>query len=220
MRLAIPVNSALKSVPVVKNALIQPWKEAFELLKTRPDFAHFQWGFMMGGFGLMLIAPSLSIFFVDHLNLEHGQIVTGRSILMGVGIVLSSQFWRQGMSKGSITGLTKMILIGFALFPLVLSFSQYHMYWFYLAFIIYGVAQAGSHLLWNLSGTLFAKEEDSAPFSRVNILMLGLRGAVAPALGGLLCEWHGPLPVFGLGALCCLGGAWYMRKLQRVPREV
>ncbi len=220
MRLAIPVNSALKSVPVVKNGLIQPWKEAFELLKTRPDFAHFQWGFMMGGFGLMLIAPSLSIFFVDHLNLEHGQIVTGRSILMGVGIVLSSQFWRQGMSKGSITGLTKMILIGFALFPLVLSFSQYHMYWFYLAFIIYGVAQAGSHLLWNLSGTLFAKEEDSAPFSRVNILMLGLRGAVAPALGGLLCEWHGPLPVFGLGALCCLGGAWYMRKLQRVPREV
>ena len=49
----------------------------------------------MGGFGLMLIAPSLSIFYVDKLNLSHSDIVTGRSILMGTGIVLSSYFWKR-----------------------------------------------------------------------------------------------------------------------------
>jgi predicted MFS family arabinose efflux permease len=179
-------------------------------MKKRSDFATFQYGFMMGGFGLMLIAPSLSIFYVDRLELAHSQLITGRSILMGVGIVLSSYFWRRSLSNRSIPDLTVLILLGFALFPFILLLSIWHIWWFYIAFVIYGVAQAGSHLLWNLSGTLFAKEEDSSQFSRVNIVMLGLRGIVAPALGGVLCQSIGPVAVIALGALCCLTGAWYM----------
>jgi predicted MFS family arabinose efflux permease len=159
----------------------------------------------------MLIAPSLSIFYVDTLNLEHTQIVTGRSILMGVGIVLSSYFWKKGLSKLSVPQLTIRILIGFSLFPLVLLLAQVDMQWFYLAFILYGIAQAGSHLLWNLSGTLFAKDEDSSQYSRVNILMVGLRGIVAPALGGLMCSYLGPVPMLVFGTLICAMGAVYMR---------
>ena len=195
----------------LKTRIIQPWKEAISLLKTRPDFAKFQYGFMMGGFGLMLIAPSLSIFYVDTLKLDHSQLITGRSILMGVGIVLSSYFWRKSLAKLPVSQLTSKILIGFGIFPLTLVLSTLHIHWFYLSFIFYGIAQAGSHLLWNLSGTLFAKEEDSSQFSRVNILMLGLRGIAAPALGGFLCQFFGPIPMLFMGALICFAGAFYIK---------
>jgi hypothetical protein len=189
-----------------------PWKETLTLLKTKPDFAQFQYGFMMGGFGLMLIAPSLAVFYVDSLGLSYATVVTGRSILMGIGIVASSHFWKEALKKHPPKRLTFWVLIGFGLYPLFLLFAPTHVIWFYLSFILYGIAQAGSHLLWNLSGTLFAQDEDSSPYSRVNILMLGLRGAIAPALGGILCHWLGPIPLFVLGAACCLGGALYVAK--------
>lgn len=200
-----------KEVRPIKTRILQPWKDAFLLLKQRPDFARFQQGFMMGGFGLMLIAPGLSIFYVDILKLSHSQVMTGRSILMGIGVVLSSYFWKKSLSSKSISSLTTKILIGFGLFPLALLLAQLHMQWFYLAFIFYGIAQAGSHLLWNLSGTLFSKEEDSSQFSRVNILMVGLRGMIAPALGGLLCQFLGPIAMLFFGSCLCFLGAWYMR---------
>jgi hypothetical protein len=216
LRVPIEVSGAVaKPLMPLKAWVFQPWKDAFALLKRRPDFARFQWGFMMGGFGLMLIAPSLSIFYVDKLNLEHTQLVTGRSILMGVGIVLSSYFWKKGLSKLSIPQLTIRILIGFGLFPLTLLLSLWDLSWFYFAFILYGVAQAGSHLLWNLSGTLFARDEDSSQYSRVNVLMVGLRGIIAPALGGILCSYLGPLPMLLMGTLICGFGAVYMRVVRK-----
>ena len=214
LRVPIPIDTTQPlpyPKPIVKNKITKPWKEAFALLRKRPDFAHFQYGFMMGGFGLMLISPSLSLFYVDKLQLDHSQVIVGRSILMGIGIVFSSFLWRKAMASLSIPKLTSLILIGFGLFPLTLILAEVHINWFYLSFLFYGIAQAGSHLLWNLSGTLFAIEEDSSPFSRVNILMLGLRGIAAPALGGLFCQLIGPMPMLALGALICLSGAVYMR---------
>ena len=194
----------------------QPWKDAFTLLKSRPDFAQFQYGFMMGGFGLMLIAPSLSLFYVDALQLSHSELIWGRSILMGMGVVLSSAIWKKYLAIENVSQMTQWILIGFALFPFVLALAQTSLLFFYLSFIFYGIAQSGSHLLWNLSGTLFAVNEDSSPFSRVNILMLGLRGLIAPALGGLLCNWFGPLPVLILGGASCILGAGYMVQQRKV----
>ncbi|MBS0625271.1 MAG: MFS transporter [Verrucomicrobia bacterium] len=210
MKVPIPEGEGLAEPKLSwKEKVVQPWHEAWRLLGTRSDFARFQWGFMMGGFGLMLIAPSLSIFYVDRLDLSHANVVTGRSILMGLGIVASSYFWKGMLARENVDRMTKWILAGFALYPLALVLAEIHMGWFYLSFILYGIAQAGSHLLWNLSGTLFAQEEDSSSFSRVNILMVGLRGLVAPALGGILCKWVGPVWVFLGGSAICFGGVLY-----------
>lgn len=223
-QLQIPIPQHLFSTPCssrgnlsnvlsfLRQKTIQPWKDAYALLKANKAFAHFQWSFMIGGFGLMLIAPSLAIFYVDTLQLDHAEMVTGRSILMGVGIILSSQIWRKWLSDLPIPQMTLRILVGFGLFPIALLLSQAHMCWFYIAFITYGIAQAGSHLLWNLSGTLFAKNEDSAQYSRVNILMIGLRGIIAPSLGGWLCACWGPLPILMIGGLTCFAGAFYIKK--------
>lgn len=196
--------------------VMRPWMEAYQLMQRREDFARFQWSFMIGGFGLMLIAPSLAVFYVDYLHVDHAEMVTGRSILMGLGIILSSMIWRKWLSTMAVNQLTSRILVGFGLFPLALLVGLWNFSGFYLAFIVYGIAQAGSHLVWNLSGTLFAHKEDSAQYSRVNILMAGLRGLVAPSLGGVLCAWVGPLPVLCLGTCICIGGALYNSRVARV----
>ncbi|MBI2743828.1 MAG: MFS transporter [Chlamydiales bacterium] len=221
MRIPIPKNeSEIAGSPPLKRSLIAPWKECFALLKARPDFAHFQWGFMIGGFGLMLIAPSLSIFYSDVLALTHGDIAIARFVLMGIGVALSSFLWRRGIEKIQIPKLTSWILIGFALFPLALLFAPYSKLFVYLAFFIYGIAQAGSHLLWNLSGTLFSKEGDSLPFSTTNILMVGIRGAVGPLLGGILCDLFGPSAMLSCGVLIALYGSLRMIRTKKPSPEL
>jgi MFS family permease len=213
VQMRIPIQKkedASHERPSLNKLFIEPWKNCFRLIKSRPDFAHFQWGFMIGGFELMLIAPALSIFYADVLSVSHANIAVARFILMGIGVVCSSVFWRKGIGGISLPKLICFVLVGFVMFPLVLLFAQTNVVFFYLAFLLYGVAQAGSHLIWNLSGTLFAPEEDSFQFSNVNILMVGLRGAVGPLLGGVLCSLFGATTVLALGVGIAFYGAWYM----------
>lgn len=204
-----PINPLPKSPISVQ--ILQPWKEMFSLLRRYPDFARFQYGFMLGGFSLMLVAPCLSIFYVDVLQLPHSSVVTGRSILMGAGIVLSSWVWKKMLTRELVPQLTQWVLIGFSCYLFFMILSQFYIGWYYLSFLLYGIAQAGSHLLWNLSGILFSNEEDSSPFSRLNILMLGLRGAVAPALGGIFCNFFGPVSTILVGMVICLVGVGFVR---------
>lgn len=189
--------------------IITPWKDAVTLLKLKPDFFRFQCGFMLGGIGLMIAAPSLSLFCIDFLCLSHSEITFGRSVLMGVGVIISSHLWRKMISNHKTEQLLTNILIGFSLYLFCLYLAGINLLFFYFSFILYGLAQAGSHLLWNLSGPLFAGEDDSSQFSRVNILMVGLRGSTAPALGGLLCSYFGPGPIILLGSVICFSGACY-----------
>lgn len=195
-----------KNLPVTTNKLFQPIKDCIHLMSSRPDFAHFQWSFMIGGIGLMLISPALHIYFADILSLSHHDLTVARYIYMGIGVVSSSFIWKNALSQASPIRLTTYILFGFSLFPLTLLFAKSHLLFINIAFLFYGIAQGGSHLLWNLSGTLFAKEEDSSKFTAVNILMVGVRGLFAPILGGILCNVIGVVATLACGFMICMGG--------------
>lgn len=214
IQMRIPLPSTLKpdenAPPITTNRLLQPIKDCIHLMRSRPDFAHFQWGFMIGGFGLMLIQPALALFYVDHLALSHDQITIARYIWMGFGVVASSFLWRRALNAIPIHQFTAIIIFGFSFFPLFLLLAPRNLFWVNIAFLFYGIAQAGSHLLWTLSGTLFAKDEDSSKFTGVNIFMVGLRGLIGPVLGGILCGIVGPVPVLLAGACICIGGTVYM----------
>lgn len=210
-RIALP-KEKIQDAEVVKN----PLRSSFALLRARPDFARFQWGFMFGGFALMLMAPALSIFYADTLALSYESMTVARYIFMGIGVALSSMLWKRGLQSMQIHRVTGWVLLGFGLFPVTLLAASWNPLCLYGAFFTYGIAQAGSHLLWNLSGTVFAREEDSSPYTAVNLLMLGLRGIVAPFLGGILCDLWGPLYVLIAGALICFTGMAYMLQSSRV----
>lgn len=214
-------NTAANKVSYSHNLLIDPLRDSFKLINHVPEFKEFQIGFMIGGTALMLIGPALSIFYVDILNLTHMEITEGRFIYMTIGVAGSSFIWRKILRKLPLNRIMPWILLGFGVFPLlVLLAYSYHMY-LNLAFLIYGIAQSGSHLIWNLSGTIFSLEKDSSPYTAVNILTQGLRGIIAPLLGGAICSLFGAMPVLFLGSILCFYGVWFMnRKLLKVRLNV
>jgi MFS family permease len=211
MRIPLPYLQAdQNALPITTNRFLQPIKDCIHLMKSRPDFAEFQWGFMIGGFGLMLITPASIIYYTESLSLTHDHLAIARYIWMGLGVILSSILWRRGIKAISTGRLTSYIIFGFSLFPLFLLFAKASLFWLNIAFLFYGIAQAGSHIIWNLSGTLFAIDEDSSKFSSTNILMVGLRGMIGPFLGAFLCNHIGPIPVLLLGLFFCIGGGIFM----------
>ena len=218
MRIPLPQNLKQDDniLPISSNRLLQPIKDSIHLMRSRPDFARFQWGFMLGGFALMFMTPAIHIYYADTLSLTHDNLAIARYIWMGIGVVSTSFLWRRGINRISLNRLTAFIILGFSLFPFTLLFAMSNIFWVNIAFLSYGIAQAGSNLIWHLSGTLFAVDEDSSKFSSVNILMVGLRGLIAPVLGGICCSFSPPLTILGIGIVIGLTGVLYM--LRPVPK--
>jgi len=199
-------------VPQLKNRLLQPWKDAWNLMTTRPDFAKFQIGFMLGGSGLMILQPALPIFFVDVLDLSYIEFAIALTACKGIGYALTSRTWANWMRKINIYRFNSNITLLAALFPLLLLAAKEHLLWLYIGYLIYGVMQAGSTLSWNLSGPIFSNEKDSTPYTSVNVVTVGLRGCVAPALGSLLCQHWGGTPVLLASSLICFLATWQLQR--------
>ncbi|MBS0647781.1 MAG: MFS transporter [Verrucomicrobia bacterium] len=211
IQMRIPVDtSQIKDRSSKRNSLITPWKDSWNLLRQRPDFARFQIGFMMGGIGLMLIMPALVIFAADDLAISHIDMTMSRFVWMGLGFVLATPFWKRKIALKGIYRLTGIVCVFFAASTLCWMLGGLGLAWFFVAFFLYGVAQAGSHLIWHLSGPLFAGSGDSSLFSTVNILTVGLRGLIVPCMAGFLCNVIGPLPVLAMGLMWCLAGSIYL----------
>lgn len=184
----------------------KPWKDSLHLMRTRPDFSRFQMGFMAGGFALMLVQPVIPQFFDQVLHLSYKNLMIAYSICKGLGFVFTSSFWSLALVRISVSRFTGLVLFGFALFPLCILLAPMFHGWLYVAYIIYGIAQAGSHLIWHLSGPMFADHEDSSTYSGVNIIMVGLRGVIAPPLGALLSASLGIYyPLVASIVLCLIG---------------
>lgn len=209
----IPVKEEKENI---KASSIKPWKESFLLLHKHKNFRYLQWIFMFGGSALMLMGPAFSSFYVDTLSLSYTNMVTARFVFMALGVAGSTFLWKRGLGICDILRLSLWVLIGMGIFPIMLLFAQIHITFLYLGFMLYGVAQAGSHLIWNLSGTIFAEEQDSSPFTRANILMIGIRGIVMPLLGGLLCQLFGCTFVLVLGGSICLMGLLFVAKIAKI----
>ena len=221
LRIKLPQEKDLPIEAIKNNFFLEPLKESFRLMRARPDFAIFQWAFMIGGFALMIVSPVKSIFIADVLPVSLADMTIARCVFVGVGMAGSSLIWRKALELFGIHQLTMWILLGFGLYPLALLLASTHISWFYLAHLLYGIAQGGSHLIWNLSGTIFSKDQNSVSFTTVNVLMIGLRGAVGPMLGSFLCSLLGPVPVFILGALIAFSGVWLILKWKaRQPATV
>lgn len=199
-----PFDTSDKTVGEVSHPLIHPWKSAWELLKKRPDFAHFQLGFMLIGSGLMIIQPTLPVFFVDKLNLSFTEMGVAITLCKGIGFACSSSLWVRLMQKIDLFHFGSIIAAIAVVFPLLLLAAQTQVVWLYVAYLIYGFMQAGNELSWNLSGPMFAKKENSSPFSTVNIIAVGVRGIFVPLLGAYFLEQFGSLTVIIISGLLFL----------------
>jgi len=201
-----------------KERLIRPWRDSYNLLRERPDFAKFQWGFMLYGFAIMLVQPALCLFMVDTLGISYLEMASAISIAKGLGFALSSPLWSRWMEKVHISHVASIVFLMVGLFPFVLCFSTAHIVWFYIAYFLYGIGQGGSHLVWNLSGPTFAGKEESSRYTGASVMLAGLRGGVAPPLGGWLAIAWGPLGVLLLSGSLCFYSSFVLFKKRFVHK--
>lgn len=204
----------------LKEQLIKPWKNFIQLMTSRPDFAHFQWIFMCGGLGLMIMHPALPVFTVEVLQLSYTELVIAISVCKGIGFALTTRTWASFFNKVNIYVLASFMCFLAALFPLLLMAAGFQFLWVYAAYLIYGVMQAGSELCWNLSGPKFARHENSSAFTGVNVVLVGLRGCVGPVLGGYLgVIANSYLPLMVGGAFCFIGAAFALYSSKKYTTE-
>ncbi len=195
----------------------RPWRDSFRLIREKPDFSLFQWGFMVSGLGIMLIQPALPLFAVDWLGVNYLEMATAVSVAKGFGFSLSSPLWARLFARTTILRVSGVVFLSVAFFPLLLTLAPKGLAWFYLAYFWYGVGQGGSHLVWNMSGPTFAGKEESSRYTGVGVVMAGLRGTVGPGLGSLLVMGWGPFQVLWIGAaLCFYSGVQLFRKRQTI----
>ncbi|HSX11317.1 MAG TPA: MFS transporter [Chlamydiales bacterium] len=194
--------------PSLRELVVRPWRDSWQLIKGRPDFARYQWGFMVSGFGLMLIQPALPLFAVDVLGVSYLEMAGAISIAKGLGFALSSPLWARWIDRVNVFRLASLVFVTIGLFTVLLTFSVWSVAWLYVAYFCYGVGQGGSHLVWSMSGPIFAGKDESSRYTGVNVVLAGLRGAVAPPFGGWLAMVCGPVWVLFMGgALCFYSGA-------------
>lgn len=187
----------------IKNFLVQPWKNCWNLLKNRPDFLRYQIGFMLGGSGLMIMHRALPVF-VGELNLSYTTIAIAVATFKGIGFISTSRTWAALMKRIGIYSLSARVSALAFLFPFFLLAAKIQVFWIYIAYFIYGMMQAGSELSWHISGPLFSKNEDSSSYSSTNVIAVGIRGLFAPIFGAILCERVNPSGTLLLGGVFCL----------------
>lgn len=190
-----PVDEPFTHVFSVKGEITKPWKQAWNLLKERPDFTNFQIGFMLGGGGLMIMQPALPAFFVDTLMLSYTEMSFALAVCKGIGVAATSPLWTRLLSKMNIYGFCGFVTLLASIFPLLLLLAPLNLLLLYTAYILYGVMQAGSEMGWHISGVIFSKEKESSAFSSINVLTVGIRGCVIPALGTLILASSGSIAV-------------------------
>lgn len=195
----------------MKETLISPWKDAWCLVVERKDFAWFQWGFFLGGAGLMVLQTSLPTYFVDSLHLSYRELLFAIAALKGVGFALSSPLWVKCINKLGILVTCIAVTFFAAIFPFLLMIAPSFPSLIFISYLLYGIMQGGSELSWKLSGPIFSKKASSIPYSSLNILTVGIRGLIFPVLGTVIftCTQSYNV-VFTLGMILCVSGSLSM----------
>lgn len=205
---AQPVKIVEQAPHSVVSLLLKPWKDSWSLMRERVDFRQFQIVFLFGGAGLMVMQPALPVFFKE-LELSYTQVTLAMSFCKGVAFALTSQMWARWMNRIPIHLFNSYVTAFATIFAIMMMTSVYSMYGIFVAYLVYGTMQAGSELSWNLSGPIFAKDKDSTLFTGINVAMVGLRGCIAPFLGGIVLNYTNPVAAFACGGCLCLIASVY-----------
>jgi len=193
-----------------RSLLLDPWRNSISLLKNNSVFTRFQIGFFIAGSGLMLAKPAGDIL-LSNLRLSYCTLFLCRTVLKGLGLIGSTKKWGQNLQSDTVLFTSATVALCFCLSQLSLLVSLFFVPFVFIAYLLYGIAQGGSHLVWNLSGPLLSGEQSSCQYSSVNILSVGIRGAIAPLIGGTLLHMIGIVPTMLSAAFCITIGLLYFQ---------
>jgi predicted MFS family arabinose efflux permease len=195
--------------------VMMPWSRAWEILKSRPDFMHYQGIFFLGGLGLMVMQITVPHIVESNLHLSYAEIAIAVALCKGIGFALTTSLWSSQLHKTNIFKYCGIVTLFAAGSIGLILLSTFFPLAIYAAFLLYGVMQAGSHLSWELGGTIFSPKEDSSSYTSINVMLVGMRGCIGPIVGGILYGSLGSTTALIIAGLLCFSGAtlgWQGRK--------
>lgn len=189
--------------------IIDPLKKGWELLKNNPSFSHYLFLYFLGGAGIIAIQPVLPKYFNENLGLSYTQLTLAFSFCKGISFLASSPIWAKYATRLSLYRINAYMNILTCLFISGLLAASFGTEWLYAGYLCYGVMQGGCQLTWNLSGPSFSRKGDSAPYSSLNLILVGIRGCICPFLGTLLFTYAGATALFLSAFSICFIGILY-----------
>lgn len=199
--------------------LLTPLREAWRLLKRRPDYLRFELGFMVYGIAFMMMLPVVPIFLVDDLTLDYTAIGLAKGAIFQVVTILSITWFGKLYDRMTPHALASRVFLLLAVHPVMLIFSwlfpALRLPIVYAAFGLFGFAMAGVSVLWSVSSVRFAGEEDAGVYQAVHVAATAVRGSFAPLLGYLVMTFFGRLQAMGLAAFFWIAAGIIMAWLDR-----
>jgi hypothetical protein len=220
-------NANEASLIALESMIIDPWKKGWQLFKENAGFAKYLAMFFLGGAGIIGLQPILPHFFQINLGLSYTKMAVAISVCKGIAFIFTSPFWARMINHHSLYYLNAVINLFSSLFIAFLLASSLNINWIFLAYLMYGVMQAGCEISWNMSGPIFSREKDSISYSNLNLALVGFRGLICPFMGQLIFIHTNALFVFACsGALCLLSliyAVWLdfeRKRIQNSPQQV
>lgn len=168
---------------------INPFR-LFRLLRGDDRFRRYMsLMFLLGAGNLMLIAP-LIVILSDHMLVSQFEQLLITSAIPLLVMPLAIPLWARMLdSRHIIHYRAKQSWAATAMIVAILVAVTTHTYWMlWPAAVLYGVAQAGGMLGWNLGHHDFAPPERAAEYMSVHMTLTGIRGLMMPVFGVALYQ--------------------------------
>ncbi|MCZ6786775.1 MAG: hypothetical protein O7E54_06375, partial [Planctomycetota bacterium] len=166
-------------------AFVNAWKDAFRILRDDRSFRTYEIGFMLYGFGFLMFVPQAVVYAEQDLGLSYGAWTWARGVAFPVGIGLAAALAGRLSDRFGVVRTTAAafaLLAGvFLSMPHVETEAAVIVVWG-----LFGIVMAAVDVGWSLGPLHFAPKDRASAYVAVHFGLVGVRSAVAPALGYLL----------------------------------
>jgi MFS family permease len=189
----------------VQHEQVSPVQALSTLWRDR-RFAWYSTGYFIFGFANIMISPVIPIFQVDVLQITPIWVAVLSTTSAALGGLLYYVWGRTIDRRGPFRTLLVAFTITAAM-PVVYALAH-SLPALLLAAVAAGIGGPGTELCWINAVMRFGRGGEVARYSALHMTLLGVRGLIAPWLGGgLIAVWPDLRPIFWLG-FGLMGFAW------------
>lgn len=199
----------------VKETAVYIW-ETLGILKEDKAYRWFALSVFTYGFGNLLTVPIIPLIQVDELHITKAELAVMFN-LMQVVAILSYFYWGRYVDRRSPQRAVVLNVLLNCFIPLVYILTAavpWKSAWVLLpAYIVSGVVLAGIDMSYFNAILTFSGPDNVARYQALQSFLLGVRGSIAPFIGGFMVDWlkHHNLNLrwaFLIGLIFMLAGAW------------
>jgi MFS family permease len=180
-----------------------------KILQTDRGYRWFALSVFTYGFGNLMIAPAIPIIQVDrlHISTKNIALLANLAQMTAAGAYF---YWGRYVDRHSPLKAVVVNILLNALIPLF-YLTAGNKWMLVPAFLLAGITQAGIDLSYFNSILSFATEANASRYQALHSFLLGIRGVIAPLIGGFMVEVLGKdglNRLFMLALTFILAGCW------------